>query len=99
MSEFRIPHRIISRGARTGPLQETDVVGATCMEVDVLYRGLLPSLQVGDAIEFQNVGAYSLVQSPAFIEYPAPAVVCEEAGVHVVRNASSSSWFLEQFAH
>ena len=99
MSEFRIPHRIISPGARTEALQETDVVGATCMEVDVLYRGLLPSLQVGDAIEFQNVGAYSLVQSPAFIEYPAPAVVCEEAGVHVVRNASSSSWFLEQFAH
>lgn len=57
-----------------------DIVGYTCMEDDCLYRDFSRPLSVGDYILFRNVGAYTLVLKPPFIQ-PSPAVlVCDEDG-------------------
>lgn len=64
------------RSATPGPV---DVVGYTCMEDDVLYRGYEGQVAVGDVAVFDNVGAYSLVLKPPFIE-PAPPVLAMEDG-------------------
>jgi diaminopimelate decarboxylase len=44
-----------------------DIVGYTCMENDVLFKGFEGTLGVGDYAVFQNVGAYTNVLRPPFI--------------------------------
>ncbi|MBK8011010.1 MAG: hypothetical protein IPK13_06640 [Deltaproteobacteria bacterium] len=55
--------------AITGP---TDVVGYTCMEDDVLHRGFEGELRRGHILVFENVGAYTLVLKPPFIQGNVP---------------------------
>lgn len=44
-----------------------DIVGYTCIEADVLYRGFAGRLGIGDYLVFGNCGSYSLVMKPPFI--------------------------------
>ena len=60
----------------TGPL---DLVGYTCMEDDVLFRGYEGEIAAGDLVVFDSVGAYTLVLKPPFIQ-PAPPVLAIEGG-------------------
>lgn len=57
--------------AVTGAL---DLVGYTCMEHDCLYQGYTGALAPGDYVLFDNVGAYTNVLKPPFIN-PAPAML------------------------
>ncbi len=78
------PHGEQNRG---GP--PTDLVGFTCMEVDVMYRGLEESVDVGDIVVFDNVGAYTTVLLPPFIR-PAPAILeVSGAGAQLVRRGQT----------
>ena len=43
------------------------IVGYTCIEGDVLFKGDLPLLQKGDKILIKNIGSYSIVMKPPFI--------------------------------
>lgn len=45
-----------------------DITGYTCLEQDVLYKAFPQSVKVGDVIEFRNVGGYSVVYKPPFIQ-------------------------------
>jgi diaminopimelate decarboxylase len=79
-SRRNLPVRRIENGIRslaTGhpPL---DVVGYTCMEDDVLHRDYDSTLSVGDLLVFDNVGAYSLVLKPPFIQGDVPVVACRD---------------------
>jgi diaminopimelate decarboxylase len=47
--------------------QNVDIVGYTCIESDVLYRGYNGTLAIGDYIVFSNCGSYSIVMKPPFI--------------------------------
>ncbi|MEJ2697620.1 MAG: hypothetical protein P8013_13355, partial [Candidatus Sulfobium sp.] len=51
-----------------------DIVGYTCMEKDYLYRGYESSLSEGDFVVFDNVGAYTIVLTPPFIQ-TSPAII------------------------
>jgi diaminopimelate decarboxylase len=53
-----------------------DIVGYTCMEHDVLYKAYTGRLEVGDYVVFSNVGAYTTVLKPPFIN-PCPAIISE----------------------
>jgi diaminopimelate decarboxylase len=55
----------------SGPL---DLVGYTCMEHDCLYEGFTGRVAVGDYVLFDNVGAYTNVLKPPFIN-PAPPMI------------------------
>ena len=67
-NRIRKPFRIL-RSGETPPVRLTgaDFVGTTCTEIDTLVRDFNGELSVGDAIIFENVGAYSLVTSRQFI--------------------------------
>ena len=74
-----MPHQVI-RQNESGPVKTFDVVGATCMEKDILLKDITaPVLQVGDFIRIDSVGAYTLVMTPPFIN-PAPAILVDEGG-------------------
>ena len=51
-----------------------DIVGYTCMEHDCLFNGYEGTLNLGDYVIFDNVGAYTTVMKPPFIR-PCPAMI------------------------
>lgn len=64
-----------------------DVVGSTCMEKDVILKGVtMPLVSGGDYIEMRGVGAYTLCLTPTFINYLAPVLMKTEAGYRLVRR-------------
>ncbi|ALM53720.1 hypothetical protein [Halomonas huangheensis] len=51
-----------------------DLVGFTCLEHDVIYRGFSSALKRGDVLVSRNVGAYSMVISSDFIRTTPPVL-------------------------
>jgi diaminopimelate decarboxylase len=80
------PYKII-RKARGGKRCVFSVVGSTCMEKDYILTEITDSLpNVGDFIKIDNVGAYTVVLTPPFIN-PAPAiVVCKGDKFKLIRS-------------
>jgi diaminopimelate decarboxylase len=74
---LNLPHQVLTQHENR-PEASFDVVGATCMEKDILLKGITAPLpQPGDYIRIDNVGAYTLVMTPPFI-HPAPAIMADE---------------------
>jgi len=72
---------------KTGPSVPFDIVGYTCMEHDVLATDiLLPALEVGDILSFDNVGAYCIVFKPPFIRPTPPVYALGKDGVVVAKE-------------
>lgn len=63
-----IPIRVFPCGAIQQDVEDANFVGYTCLEQDVLYRGYTGKIAVGDYVEFGNIGGYSLVDKPPFIQ-------------------------------
>ena len=61
-----LPIEVISNGG-SKVVTNANIVGYTCLEHDVMYRGLNGNIGVGDYILFGNVGGYSNVDKPPFI--------------------------------
>jgi diaminopimelate decarboxylase len=84
-SRRNLPVRIVpasdtkANSART-LVTNAEIVGYTCMEDDVLYVGFQGYVGRSDVAIFDNVGAYSLVLKPPFIEPCPPVYVRSDAG-------------------
>lgn len=63
----KLPLTVVSGGKPGEALTDAALVGYTCLEHDVLYRGFEGKLAVGDYVIFGNVGGYSNVSKPPFI--------------------------------
>lgn len=63
-----LPTRIFHNGKKHGLVTNASLVGYTCLEQDVLYRDFSGEIGIGDYIEFGNVGGYSVVDKPPFIQ-------------------------------
>jgi len=73
----QLPMRVVgatSERARQAGEIPVDVVGYTCMEHDCLYRDCKEVVRPGDFVVFENVGAYTVVMKPPFIQ-PGPAIL------------------------
>ncbi len=68
-------------------MEEVDIYGALCMQIDVLRKAVrLPVVKSGDIITISKVGAYNFTQSMQFI-YPRPAVVLlNEGNAAIIRR-------------
>lgn len=76
---LNMPHQVIT-GDGSRDMNTFSVVGSTCMEKDILLSDITAPLPcTGDYIKIDNVGAYTLVMSPPFIQ-PGPAIVADEGG-------------------
>ncbi|MEL7185892.1 MAG: alanine racemase [Pseudomonadota bacterium] len=58
---------------------DADIVGFTCIEGDVLFRGFEGEFDVGDIAVFDNVGSYSYVFKPPFIRPNSPILVYDSS--------------------
>ena len=52
-----------------------DIMGYTCLEQDCIVRNFNEDLFVDDVLVFENVGGYSIVSKPPFIQ-PNCQVLC-----------------------
>ncbi len=75
-----------------------DVVGYTCKEDDVMYRGLTGRLAQGDYLVFNNVGSYTVVLQPPFIRPAPPIVELTASDLTVVRRAQTLDDVLSNFS-
>lgn len=57
-----------------------DITGFTCLEQDTLFKDFPEALKVGDVVEFRNVGGYSVVYKPPFIQPCCAMVAIKEDG-------------------
>ena len=63
----RLPITVIAGGGDRVYCREAAFTGYTCLEQDVMYSGYTGELAIGDYIVFGNVGGYSNVLKPPFI--------------------------------
>lgn len=65
-----------------------DITGYTCLEQDCIYSDFPESLFVGDLVVFSNIGGYSIVSKPPFIE-PNCRILCytKEEDIKEIKRA------------
>jgi diaminopimelate decarboxylase len=81
-----LPYQILKKN-RGKKLETFDVVGSTCMEKDYLLMGVKDILpEIGDYIKIGNVGAYTVVLTPPFINPAPPILVKTGNGYRTIRK-------------
>ena len=65
---MKVPYTHYKSGTGSVLSAPLDITGYTCLEQDVLYKDFTQPVKVGDIIEFRNVGGYSVVYKPPFIQ-------------------------------
>lgn len=89
MSGVNPPLQIIPAGNVQKEYQNIDLVGFTCIEGDVLYKGYSGKLAVGDMVVISNCGSYSLVMKPPFILPNFPVIDISNKKVEVIKRAET----------
>jgi len=69
-----------------GKTKDTIIYGPLCLQTDIIAKISLPEINQGDKILVENVGAYNIPQSNAFI-YPRPQIVMIDGdSIRVIRR-------------
>lgn len=69
--------------------EDIDIVGYTCIEGDVMYRGFKGYLSEGDYVIFGNCGSYSVVMKPPFIMPNFPVLDIGNDKVEIIKRAET----------
>jgi diaminopimelate decarboxylase len=75
---MKVPYTHYEVGTGEPSKAPIDITGFTCLEQDTLFKDFPEALKVGDVVEFRNVGGYSVVYKPPFIQ-PCCAMVAIKA--------------------
>ena len=77
---MRVPftHYHCGEGPESG--ESPDIMGFTCLEQDCIFKSFPESVRIGDVIEFRNIGGYSVVYKPPFIQPCCAMVAIHEDG-------------------
>ncbi len=81
-----VPIRVFPSGGTAQQVENAKMVGYTCLEQDILYRNYSGSIAAGDYILFGNVGGYSLVDKPPFIQPNCAAVAVAQGKTRVIKR-------------
>lgn len=74
-----------------------DMVGYTCMENDVLFRNFGGAIHPGDVVVFHNVGGYTNVLKPPFINPARPIFIRDGDDFSVACEAQTSEAILGNY--
>ncbi len=86
-SKLNMPIRVFSKNQGYRKKHESiDIGGYTCMEEDYIYRSYNGDLETGDYVAVDNVGSYSIVFKPPFINPNVPVVTFVENELRVIKN-------------
>ena len=80
----KLPYQVIHNdGVSEHVYQHADIMGYTCLEQDRIFKDFPESICEGDTISFGNVGGYSIVSKPPFIQPCCPIYSVEDSEVFV----------------
>ena len=97
MHRLNLPFKVFSKSIKNTSLK-FDVVGSTCMEKDVVLSEVeISGVSVSDYISIENVGAYTIVKTPEFINYIPAIVSIEKNEISIVRYKQNLSNVLQQY--
>ncbi|MFK7889523.1 MAG: hypothetical protein AB8B63_01815 [Granulosicoccus sp.] len=99
MHSLKLPYVHVNAREGSETFYKYDIVGSTCMEKDVMAQDAdLSDLKVGDFVAFSNVGAYTLVMTPPFINL-SPAIVLRSEGESLkqIRAAQTVDSFFNDY--
>lgn len=77
---MKVPYALYAVGEGESSKTPIDITGFTCLEQDTLFKDFPEPVRVGDVIEFRNVGGYSVVYKPPFIQPCCAMVAIKEDG-------------------
>ena len=77
---MKVPYTHYKDGDGKASKTPIDITGFTCLEQDTLFKDFPEELKIGDVIEFRNVGGYSVVYKPPFIQPCCAMVAIKEDG-------------------
>lgn len=77
---LKLPYTLYKTGDGENSGAPVDITGFTCLEQDVLFSDFPETVCVGDIIEFRNVGGYSVVYKPPFIQPCCSMIAINEDG-------------------
>lgn len=89
MNGINPPMEIIAGGGERALVENTDIVGFTCIEGDVLQKNYCGLLAVGDFIIIRNCGSYSIVMKPPFILPNFPVLDINGKKIEVIKRAET----------
>ena len=93
-----LPVRVIRSDENLPATSENyDVAGYTCIEDDYLTKDLTGPLEVGNFLEYCNVGSYSIVMKPPFILPNVPILAISGGEVLLVRQRETAANLFESF--
>lgn len=84
---MKVPYTHYTCGDGEFSGEEPDIMGFTCLEQDCIYKQFPEQVRVGDVLEFRNIGGYSVVYKPPFIQ-PCCAMVAitQDGGVELIKE-------------
>jgi diaminopimelate decarboxylase len=82
LNDYDLPITVISAPRPKGEKKNWIVSGNTCMEVDIISSNYNADLCVGDYLVISNVGAYTVVLTPPFIN-TAPAIIAIDKNMNL----------------
>lgn len=65
---MKVPYTHYRCGSGEESKDQPDIMGFTCLEQDFIFKEFSEKVRVGDVIEFRNIGGYSVVYKPPFIQ-------------------------------
>jgi len=81
-------------------LKTYTLTGSTCMERDILLKdvSISENIEIGDQVIIENLGAYTNVLSPNFINYACPIYsISENGSYNTLRNTQSFDEFFTSY--
>lgn len=86
-SKVNLPIRVFSKSQNVGDNHDSiNIGGYTCMEEDYIYRSYSGSLGKDDYIAIDNVGSYSIVFKPPFINPNVPVVASIDNEIMIIKR-------------
>lgn len=83
-SMMKLPYTVVKSGKGDETGIDCEIAGFTCLEQDIIYKDFPESLRIGDIIQLRNVGGYSIVYKPPFIQ-PQCAVLCIDSNGNLLK--------------
>jgi len=86
----RLPVSAISYAVEKPLVAPVEITGYTCLEDDILYPDYGFPVGIGDIIHIRNVGSYSNVLVPPFIQEGCAMIeLCENGECRLIKNAET----------
>ena len=83
----RMPYSVLNFGK--GQVDNAAIYGCTCLEPDMFVESYTGPLSIGDWILFENIGAYSNVLAPGFIQGVPGALKYDSNGFTIIKRPDS----------